>query len=93
MPTAEERLRSLEDWRKDLANELREWEEWVEQVRPFLEQLQADLIYRQRRHAEQVGRYSTTAKVLTVATAVVVALATVGGFVLELLILTRGHSG
>lgn len=93
MPTAEERLRSLEDWRRDLANELREWEEWAEKVRPFLEQLQADLIYRQRRHAESVGRYSTTAKVLTVTAGLVVALATVGGFVLELLILLRHPHG
>lgn len=93
MPTEAQRLDSLESWRQDLALELRELEEWVEKVRPFLEQLEADLIYRQRRHAESVGRYSTTAKVLAAVCGLVIALTTVGGFVLELILLAHSSSG
>lgn len=78
------RLRSLESWRVDVGRELREWERWVEVVQPFIEQLQADLTYRQRRHAEQVSEWSTFAKVLAAIVGVVVALCAIGTFTIEL---------
>lgn len=93
MATVEQRLRSLEDWRRDLANELREWEEWVTTTRPFLDQLEADLIYRQRRHAESVGAWSTRAKVAAAIGGGLIALATFGGFIVELILLARSSSG
>lgn len=92
MPSADDRLASLEAWRRDLALELRELEEWIEKVRPFLQQLEADLIYRQRRHAESVGHWSTSAKIIGATAGVVVALATVGGFVIECILLAHGVS-
>jgi hypothetical protein len=90
VPTTEQRLASLEGWRNDLAEELRDWEEWVDSVRPFLVQLQADLIYRQRRHAESVGSWSLTAKVVAWAAGVALAVAAVGSFVVSLLLLSHG---
>lgn len=93
MSSQEQRLRSLENWRDDLALELREWEAWVMSTRPFLEQLEADLIYRQRRHAEAVGAWSTRAKVAAAIGGGLIALATFGGFIVELILLARSASG
>lgn len=53
-------------------------------MKPFLDQLQADLVYRQRRHAESVHSFSTAAKVTAVGTALVVALSALGGFILQI---------
>lgn len=90
MSQFEDRLRSLELWRADVGQEFRELEEWHDTVTPFLEQLQADLVYRQRRHAESVRQWSFTAKAIAWAAAILVSFATVGGFVLQVLLLTHG---
>lgn len=86
------RVHELELWRRDVAGELRDFEEWQRLVKPFLEQLQADLLYRQRRHAETVGDWSLFAKVCALVGGVAVAVASVGGFILQILHATRaGH--
>ena len=59
-------------------------------MKPFLEQLQADLVYRQRRHAESAHSFSTAAKVCAVGTALVVALSSLGGFVLQVVHAVHG---
>lgn len=82
--TLEERIARLEDWQRDISRELREWEEWRDLVKPFLEQLQADLVYRQRKHAEQVHTMSTSGKVVVGVIGVIVGLSTIGSFILQL---------
>lgn len=59
-------------------------------VEPFIEQLQSDLIYRQRRHAETTGTWSTLAKVLASVTAVLVCMAAIASVVIQLIILHHG---
>lgn len=81
------RLRKLENWQRDVARELREWERWLEVIRPFIEQLQADLTYRQKRHAERVSDWSRAAKVL----AAIVAFTAIASFVLQLVHAAGGH--
>lgn len=80
----DERIASIERWQLDVSRELRDWEEWVESVKPFLEQLQSDLIYRQRKHAEQVHTLSTGARILVGFIGVVVGVSTIGSFILQL---------
>lgn len=84
------RLRSLEGWRNDVSRELREWEEWYAFVKPFLEQLQADFVYRQKRHAETAADWSMFAKVLAAVVGIVVAVTAVGSFILQI-VHASGH--
>lgn len=86
----EQRTRDLEGWRRDVARELRDIEEWQRTVKPFLEQLQADLVYRQRRHAESAHNFSTAAKVTAAGTAIVVALSALASFVLQVVHAVHG---
>lgn len=81
----ERRILNLEGWRNDVSRELREWEEWYKVTKPFLEQLQADLIYRQRKHAESVGEWGLFSKIIVTATASAVFVSTVGSFILAIL--------
>lgn len=74
----------LRRWSYDAARELREFEEWQANVKPFLEQLQADLIYRQRRHADRASDWSTFAKVVTLVGGALVALSAIGAFILQI---------
>jgi hypothetical protein len=83
--STEERVRRLENWQRDIARELRDWEEWMRLVKPFIEQLQADLVYRQRKHAETVSSWSTSSKITVGLIGVLVGLATIGSFVLQVL--------
>ena len=91
MDGTEGEIRSLRNLQLDQARELRDLEEWVSEVKPFLEQLQADLIYRQRRHAESAGEWSVLAKVLIAVTSILIAVSAVGGFVLA--IVRAFHTG
>lgn len=83
------RLSTLEQWQRDVANELRELEEWRDEIKPFIEQLQADLIYRQRKHAESVGTWTLGTKVVVGIVTLLVGLTTVGSFILQVLHATR----
>ena len=51
----------------------------------MIEALEADMVYRQRRHAERVGEWSRAAKVTAALGGALVALATVGSFILLVL--------
>ncbi len=53
-PSVERRLDRLEGWQRDMREELRWWEE----KRPMIEALEADMVYRQRRHAEQASHWT-----------------------------------
>lgn len=92
MEPQDARLGKLWGWHFDADRDLRELEEWKRVLTPFLEQLQADMIYRQRRHAETVGRWSTTAKVTAALVGIAVGVATIGGFVLSLYLAMHGVS-
>lgn len=59
-------------------------------VRPFLEQLQADLIYRQRRHAEHDDASRRVRVWVVAVTGGLVALAALGSFVLQLVAIAHG---
>ena len=83
--TLADRVRNLEGWRDDIAEEFREWREWMEGVTPFIKMLQADLTYRQARHAEHAAVWSKRAKILATATAVVICLCAIGSFVMTVL--------
>lgn len=52
------RVRRLEGWQRDAAGELGDLHAWRAKVEPMLEGLSADMHYRQRRHAETMGRWS-----------------------------------
>lgn len=80
----ERRIRKLEDWQRDISLELRNWEEWAKVAKPFLEQLQADLIYRQRKHAETVGEWTLFSKIIAGTTAIILCVSTIGTFVLQI---------
>lgn len=84
MDGIEGEVRSIRNLQLDQARELREVEEWIAEMKPFLEQLQADLIYRQRRHAESAGEWSLLAKILIAVTSILITVSAVGGFVLAI---------
>lgn len=84
IPTYERRIHRLEDWQRDISRELRDWEEWVKVAKPFLDQLQADLIYRQRKHAETVGEWTLFSKIIAGTTATILCVSTIGTFVLQI---------
>lgn len=52
------RLRRLEGWQRDAAGELGDLHTWRTKAEPMIEGLSADMLYRQRRHAETIGRWS-----------------------------------
>lgn len=80
----DERIARLERWQRDISRELRGWEEWHDLVKPFIEQLQADLVYRQRRHADGTRMFSRWVRVTAWAAGLAVAVAAIGSFILQI---------
>jgi len=67
------RLGRLEGWQHDVAAELRELREWREDTEPMIDALNTDMLYRQRRHVEMLGRWSLGRVLLVTALALYMA--------------------
>jgi hypothetical protein len=82
-----ERVRGLEGWQRDVAGELREVREDLQELTPFVRQMREEEDYRRRKLVEGEHRFSTRQKVIAT-TGGVIAL---GLQVTGLVVSVRGH--
>jgi chromosome segregation ATPase len=82
-----ERMRSLEGWQRDVAAELREMRDDLQELTPFVRQMREEEDYRRRKLVEGEHRFSTRQKVVAMGCGVIALGLQVTGLVVSV----RGH--